>query len=64
MKLTKEASAAYAEVERKVSELQDAIIALGRVYETNCVGLDEWCEHMEEVMYDLSTEMFSEEDEE
>lgn len=58
--LTNEASAAYLEVQRKVMELQDAVIALGRVYETRQVGLEEWMDHMDEVMSDLAGEMYAE----
>lgn len=57
--LTNEASAAYLEVQVKVRELQDAVIKLNSVFETNTVGLVEWCEHMDDVMYELEAEMYS-----
>lgn len=56
--LTQEASAAYLEVQRRVAELQDAVIALGRVYETRQVGLEEWMDHMDDVMSELAEEMY------
>ena len=59
-KLTDQASAAFAEVQRKVMELQDAVIALQGVYDPNTVGLQEWCHHMDEVLYEISAEMYSE----
>ena len=56
--LTQEASAAYLEVQRRVAELQDAVIALGRVYESRQVGLEEWMDHMDDVMSELAEEMY------
>lgn len=53
------ASAAYLEVQVKVRELQDAVIKLNHVYETNTVGLVEWCEHMDEVMNDIEAELYA-----
>lgn len=58
--LTEEASAAFAEVQRKVYELQDAICRLGSVYETNAVGLQEWCDSMDDTLDELAAEMFEE----
>lgn len=58
--LTNEASAAFAEVQRKVMELQDAVIKLDSLYETQTVGLQEWCDHMDEVMSELADEMYAE----
>lgn len=60
MKLTDQASAAYLEVQRKVQELQDAVIQLNHLYETRTVGLVEWCDHMDEVMQELAAEMYAE----
>lgn len=62
MACTNEASAAYAEMQRKVAELQDAIIAFGYVFETNAVGLVEWMEHMDEVMCDIEGELYCDDD--
>lgn len=58
--LTNEASAAFAEVQRKVMELQDAVIALQGVYDPDTVGLQEWCDDMDEVLYEISAEMYAE----
>ena len=60
MKLTDQASAAYLEVQVKVQELQDAVIKLNHLYQTQTVGLTEWCEDMDEVMSDLAGEMYAE----
>ena len=57
--VTDQASAAYLEVQRKVQELQDAVIKLGSLYETKTVGLVEWCDHMDEVMQELAAEMYA-----
>jgi len=60
--LTEEASAAFAEVQRKVAELQDAICRLDSIYESNVVGLQEWCDSLDDTMDELATEMFESED--
>lgn len=61
-RLTDEASARFADIQRKVSELQDAIIAFGNVFETNCVGLEEWMDDMDETLHELAAEVYSDDE--
>jgi hypothetical protein len=51
---------AFEEVQRKVGELQDAVIQLHRLHQDGNVGLDEWIEHMDNVLWELSDEIYAE----
>jgi len=51
---------AFQEVQRKVGELQDAVIQLHNLHRDGNVGLDEWIEHMDNVLLDLSEEIYAE----
>jgi hypothetical protein len=48
---------AFEQVQSKVAELQDAVCELHRLHRNGNVGLDEWCEHMDNVMWDLYEEI-------
>jgi hypothetical protein len=50
---------AYVLVERKVNELQYAIMKLANIHVDGNVGLQEWCDHMDDVMYELSNEIYN-----
>lgn len=58
MSTTNEQSAAYAQVQIKVSELQDALIALQATNPETNVGLQEWCNDLDVTMYDLAADLF------
>ena len=58
MKLTTEAKHAFADVERIVAELKEAIWKLETVFETNTVGLPEWAESLDDTMSELEADMF------
>lgn len=53
---------AFGTVAGKVAELQDAIADLASVFETNGVGLDEWCEDLTTVLEELEQEVFAEDE--
>ena len=49
---------AFIEVQNKVAELQDALVVLHGLHQDGNVGIAEWMDHMDEVMMDLSMEIF------
>jgi hypothetical protein len=51
---------AFEQVKSKVAELQDAVCELHRLHRNSNVGLDEWIEHMDNVMWDLADELRAE----
>ena len=58
MTTTNEQIAAFTQVLIKVTELQNALIALNRLHPTTNVGLDEWCDDLNATLHDLSEDMF------
>lgn len=53
---------AYALVQQRVMELQDAVMQLATVHVDGNVGLQEWCDSMDDVMYEISNEVFDTEE--
>lgn len=53
---------AYRMIERQVNELQAAIMNLASIHTDGNVGLQEWCDSMDDVMYELSNEIFDSEE--
>ena len=51
-------------VAQKVAELQNAIMDLASVFETNEFGLEEWCDDLSVCYDDLHQEVMAEEDDE
>lgn len=58
MTTTNEQTAAFAQVQIKVAELQDALIVLNRLHPNTNVGLVEWCDDLNATLHDLSEDLY------
>jgi len=58
MTCTNEASTAFFEVQRKVTELQDAIIKLNSTVEFKAVDIQDWMNDMDTMLDSIAEEMF------
>ncbi len=51
---------AFEQVQRKVAELQDAVMRLHALHQDGTVGLEEWVGHNHNVLWELSEEIYAE----
>ena len=47
----------FAELERAAQEFKAALIKFQSVYDPVTVGIEDFCEHIDEVLFDIDTEL-------